>query len=185
MIAALLSYSPWKLVALYERKPTEAGDNQKFTEQTHSNNTSPAPYGADSRRLGPCRRPSGPMAHKLNGSRRTIAVDFDGVIAEYDGYKGPTVLGDPRKDVAEALLQLRSEGWKIVIHTTRGEREIALYLAQHVIAYDEINRNSDYTTGGPKPVADVYWDDRALAYSGDAQKDLALIRSFRTWSGRE
>ena len=58
------------------------------------------------------------MAHKLNNSRRTIAVDFDGVIAEYDGYKGPGVLGDPRQDVREALRELRSEGWKIIIHTT-------------------------------------------------------------------
>src|SRR5271156_2803127 len=102
------------------------------------------------------------MAYKLNGCRRTIAVDFDGVIAEYDGYKGPTVLGRPRKDVVEALRELRAEGWKIVVHTTRGEQEIGGYLAQHDIVYDEINRNSDYKTGGPKPVADLYWDDRAI-----------------------
>lgn len=125
------------------------------------------------------------MAHKLNKSRRTIAVDFDGVIAEYDGYKGRGVLGDPRQDVAQALRDLRSEGWKIVIHTTRGEQEIEGYLVRHAIAYDEINRNSDYKTEGPKPVADLYWDDRAVPYSGDARRDLGIIRSFRTWSGRE
>ena len=121
------------------------------------------------------------MAHKLNNSKRTIAVDFDGVIAEYDGYKGPGVLGEPRLDVIDALRALRAEGWKIVIHTTRGEQEIVGYLTQH----DEINRNSDYKTQGPKPVADLYWDDRAVSYSGDASKDLSLIRAFRTWSGRE
>jgi len=126
-----------------------------------------------------------PMAHKLNNSRRTIAVDFDGVIAEYDGYKGWGVLGEPRLDVLEALRELRSEGWKIVIHTTRGEHEISGYLAQHGIPFDEINRNSDYETVGPKPVADLYWDDRAVSYSGDARKDLGFIRTFKTWSGRE
>jgi adenylylsulfate kinase len=125
------------------------------------------------------------MAHKLNNSKRTIAVDFDGVIAEYDGYKGPGVLGEPRLDVIDALRTLRAEGWKIVIHTTRGEQEIVGYLAQHGIPHDEINRNSDYKTQGPKPVADLYWDDRAVSYSGDARKDLGLIRTFRTWSGRE
>jgi len=36
-----------------------------------------------------------------------------------------------------------------------------------------------------KTVADVYWDDRAFSYSGDARRDLTLIRRFRTWSGRE
>ena len=125
------------------------------------------------------------MASKLNNSRRTIAVDFDGVIADYDGYKGPGVLGAPRPDVREAMLTLRAEGWKIVIHTTRGQSEIGEYLKQHGIPHDEINSNSDYKTQGPKPVADVYWDDRAITYSGDARRDLDAIRNFRTWSGRE
>jgi len=125
------------------------------------------------------------MAYKLNNSRRTIAVDFDGVIANYDGYKGPGVLGAPRPDVQQALRVLRDEGWKIVIYTTRGEQEISAYLARHDIPYDEFNCNSDYKTPGAKPVADVYWDDRAVCYSGDAQKDLERIRNFRTWSGRE
>lgn len=125
------------------------------------------------------------MASTLNGTRRTIAVDFDGVIAEYDGWKGTGVLGAPRLDVVAALRALRGEGWKIVIFTTRGEAEISAYLSEHQIPHDEINRNSDYKTQGLKPVADVYWDDRAVRYSGNAQKDLELIRGFRTWSGRE
>lgn len=125
------------------------------------------------------------MASKANDSRRTIAVDFDGVIAEYDGYKGPGVLGEPRADVREALLLLRAEGWKIVIHTTRSNDEVGEYLRQNAIPHDEINSNSDYRTQGVKPVADVYWDDRAVRYSGDARSDIALIRAFRTWSGRE
>ncbi len=125
------------------------------------------------------------MAAGQNNLRRTIAVDFDGVVAEYDGWKGEGVLGEPRADVQEALLLLRAEGWKIVIHTTRGEHEVGEYLERNKIPFDEINRNSDYKTLGAKPVADVYWDDRAVRYSGDARKDLQMIRSFRTWSGRE
>ena len=125
------------------------------------------------------------MAYQLNNSRRTIAVDFDGVIADYDGYKGPGVLGAPRPDVREAMHTLRAEGWKIIINTTRGATEISDYLAKHDFPHDEINSNSDYKTQGPKPVADVYWDDRAVCYSGDAKRDMDLIRNFRTWSGRE
>lgn len=116
--------------------------------------------------------------------QKTIAVDFDGVIAEYDGWKGVGILGGPREDVVAALRTLHAEGWKIVIHTTRGEEEIAGYLERHEIPHHEINRNSDYTTLGGKPVADVYWDDRALCYSGNAERDLKRIRRFRTWSGR-
>ena len=134
-------------------------------------------------------RPSRSKVHsspaKSGGFCPTIAVDFDGVIAEYDGWKGRGVLGLPRKDVIEALQELHAEGWKIVIHTTRGEQEVGPYLVHHGIPHHEINRNSDYHTLGVKPVADVYWDDRAFFYSGDAQRDIARIRRFRTWSGRK
>jgi adenylylsulfate kinase len=115
---------------------------------------------------------------------QTIAVDFDGVVAEYDGWKGATVLGSPRKDVLRVLHTLRSEGWKIIIHTTRSASEISAYLVLHNIPHDEINQNSSYQNAGPKPVATVYWDDRALRYSGDALEDLKQIRSYKTWSGR-
>jgi hypothetical protein len=125
------------------------------------------------------------MASEANNSRRTIAVDFDGVIAEYDGWKGTGVLGSPRPDVVEALRLLRSEGWKIVVHTTRGSDEISDYLAVHQVPHDEINRNSDYETQGVKPVADIYWDDRAVRYTGQACLDLEFIRNFQTWSGRK
>ena len=125
------------------------------------------------------------MSSKQSGLRRTIAVDFDGVIANYDGWKGPGVLGDPREDVVKTLCELNAEGWKIIVHSTRGEEEIGGYLARHAIPYDEINRNSDYRTTGFKPVADIYWDDRSVWYSGDARNDLQRIRTFRTWNGRE
>ena len=124
------------------------------------------------------------LAGEENALPKTIAVDFDGVIAEYDGWKGVGILGEPRKDVVAALRALHTEGWKIVIHTTRGEEEISAYLTEHRVPHHEINRNSDYKTLGGKPVADVYWDDRALCYSGDAERDLKRIRRFRTWSGR-
>ncbi|WP_263385932.1 adenylyl-sulfate kinase [Granulicella arctica] len=117
--------------------------------------------------------------------RKTLAVDFDGVIADYTGWKGEGVHGLPRRDVLEALAALQREGWKIVIHTTRSETDIRNYLINHKVPYDEINRNSDYRNLGDKPVATIYWDDRALRYSGDATRDLRTIRQFATWSGRE
>jgi len=117
-------------------------------------------------------------------ARPTLAVDFDGVIADYDGWRGRKVLGKPRQDVVKALRILATEGWKIIVHTTRHPLEIIDHLQAHSVPFDEINRNSDYQNDGNKPVATVYWDDRALRYSGSAIDDLDLIRSFRTWSGR-
>jgi hydroxymethylpyrimidine pyrophosphatase-like HAD family hydrolase len=116
---------------------------------------------------------------------QTIAVDFDGVIAEYDDWKGGEACGRPRQDVIEVLHVLRSEGWKIVVYSTRGADDIRPYLEANAVPFDEINQNTSYTTGGAKPIATVYWDDRACRYSGDAHKDLLTIRSFRTWNGRK
>jgi hypothetical protein len=116
--------------------------------------------------------------------RPAIAVDFDGVIAEYEGWQGKGVLGQPRMDVVQVLHLLQQDGWKIVIHTTRSEKQIIEYLLSNKIPHDEINRNSSYENEGSKPVATIYWDDRALRYSGNAFEDLKSIRSFRTWNGR-
>lgn len=116
--------------------------------------------------------------------RKTIAVDFDGVIANYSGWIGPDDLGSPRQDVVDALGHLQAEGWKIVVHTTRGAPEIQAYLLRNGIPFEEINQNSDYVCGGQKPIATVYWDDRAIRYSGNALDDLEMIRNFRTWCDR-
>jgi hypothetical protein len=43
----------------------------------------------------------------MDGKQLTVAVDFDGVIADW---KGEAVFGAPRSDVVEALQRLRTEG---------------------------------------------------------------------------
>lgn len=121
---------------------------------------------------------------KPSTRRRTIAVDFDGVIANYDGWRGRAELGSPRPDVLKVLKQLREDGWKIIIHTTRCEEDVRSFLYKFSVEYDEVNINSDYQNLGVKPVATIYWDDRALRYSGNAYRDLMIIRGFKTWSGR-
>jgi hypothetical protein len=124
------------------------------------------------------------QTHSVTERQLSVAVDFDGVIANYEGWKGEDACGSPRKDVIEALQLLRSEGWKIIVYSSRAAEEIHSYLIKNCIPFDEINQNSSYQTGGPKPRATVYWDDRACRYSGDARQDLEIIRNFRTWNGR-
>ena len=134
--------------------------------------------------LGESSQNSASSKQESTDRRRTIAVDFDGVIANYDGWRGETVFGSPRCDVREALSSLQNEGWKIVVHTARPSSSIRHYLLHAQIPFDEINVNSDYTSQSPKPVATVYWDDRAVCYSGNAMDDLEKIREFRTWTER-
>lgn len=120
----------------------------------------------------------------MNEKQPTIAVDFDGVISDYAGWEAAGTPGQPRHDVIEALKILRDEGWKIVVYSCRPTADIAPYLVDNGVPFDEINENSSRPYGGPKPAATVYWDDRACCYSGDATKDLDKIRNFRTWNGR-
>ena len=116
-------------------------------------------------------------------SARIIAVDFDGVIANYEGWGNGTP-GPPRLDTVKALRILREEGWRIIVHSCRDESILANYLSHHEIPFDEINPGSKYAGLRGKPAANVYWDDRAHRYSGDALEDLKAIRNFRTWNGR-
>jgi len=88
-------------------------------------------------------------------------------------------------DVVQALELLRAEGWSIIVHSCRSVDLLDAYLREHGIPFDEINPGSPYCEKTGKPLASVYWDDRALKYSGNAKDDIEMIRNFRTWNGRE
>src|ERR1700733_12911466 len=124
------------------------------------------------------------MMDSMSSKQLTIAVDFDGVIADYEGWEGEGHIGQQRKDVIEALAQLRKEGWRIIVYSCRAATDIRAYLVANGVPFDEINTNSARATKGPKPSATVYWDDRAVRYSGNALADIKEIRDFRTWNGR-
>lgn len=119
--------------------------------------------------------------------RKTLAVDFDGVIADYSkGYQGPDVFGSPIEGAAEFLQKLHDEGWRIIIWTAR--EEIGLlkkYLDANKIPYDFVNENPDQSTTAKKVWADVYLDDRGLTFTGDWQKAYKEIESFESWEGRK
>jgi hydroxymethylpyrimidine pyrophosphatase-like HAD family hydrolase len=108
-------------------------------------------------------------------------VDFDGVIADYSGgYQGMGVFGDPIPGAAESLQYLSKKGWKIVIYTGRGEKGlVSAYLNRYQIPFDAINQNVEgihqAESMSPKPVADVYLDDRGISFNGSWDKALRDI----------
>lgn len=105
---------------------------------------------------------------KEHVERKTICIDFDGVIADYSqGWQGPDIFGAPMPGAAEALQHLHQNGWKVIIFTTRSNTHgLRSYLERNGIWYDEINENSDQPDGSNpgKPVADCYVDDRAVRF---------------------
>jgi len=97
-----------------------------------------------------------------------VAIDFDGTIAKYDGWKGYRHFGELIDGAKEAISVLREQGFKVIIYSTRGTIELEDYLNHNGIEYDYININPEVTTQNPgKPYADVYIDDRAFHFTGD------------------
>ena len=96
----------------------------------------------------------------------TVCVDLDGTLLSYDNWKGEEVFGDPLPGAVDAMQQFRESGWKIIIFTTRANRDlIAKALDKRGIVYDHINENPDQPgENSGKPLADVYIDDRAVRF---------------------
>lgn len=108
--------------------------------------------------------------------KKTICVDLDGVLAQYDGWKGVDHIGDPLPGAVEFVKRL-SEHAEVVIHTTRcnaqvnqpdggywsaeawalklGEK-VQTWLLAHGFGFLEVYG------GQGKPMASAYVDDRAV-----------------------
>ncbi len=106
--------------------------------------------------------------------KKTVAVDVDGVILEYDGWNGLHHLGDPIPGARNFLTALQ-ENFEVLIHTTRinsrvnkidyltPEQSIGYqvrlleeHFEEHDLPYDRI------WAGRGKPLAIAIIDDRAF-----------------------
>ncbi len=112
-----------------------------------------------------------------------IAFDFDGVIAEYHGFKGETNEERPIEEVAKSIRTLKEKGCKIIIYSTRGEDFIKKYCEKHNIPVDYINNNPKFENANDgKPVAQVYVDDKTVSYQGQKAEDLIeQILNFKSY----
>lgn len=114
---------------------------------------------------------------------KTIAFDFDGVIAKYDGFKGVEHSGDPIPSIVEAIRKLKDLGHSIIVYSTRGSNFLRDYCARHEIPVDHFNENPDKQGENPgKPIAYVYVDDRAVTYKGqDSESLVQEIINFKAY----
>lgn len=144
------------------------------------NQPGPAPPPADPD-AEPVERPSdsAPGARSAGGGggfaaeRPTICLDFDGVLARYSGFKGKQSIGDPI-DGSIAFTRQLHQTCKIVIYSGRIQSEedrdaVETWLKRHRYAFDEIH------TGGHKPRAHAYVDDRAVPCR--PQEDLDAFKN--------
>ena len=114
---------------------------------------------------------------------KTIAFDFDGVIATYSGFKGTDDIQEPIAETVKAIRILKEKGFKILIHSTRGTEFLKKYCEQFEIPFDYINRRPDKEGENPgKPIAYVYVDDRSICFKGQRAEDLVEeIDTFKAY----
>lgn len=118
---------------------------------------------------------------KKSMGKKTVAIDFDGVINSYkSGWKGPAETDEPVPGAALAINTLVDRGYKVVIYSTRagspeGKKAIARYLSD----MDVEPRVIEITD--KKPIADVYIDDRAVTFDGNWPAMLERVESFKPW----
>lgn len=109
---------------------------------------------------------------------KRICVDFDGVIARDDGWKGREHFGDPIPGAKEFLKKLKEE-YEVIIFTCRCcedamsgtekgcllANRVRSYMDEHDLPYDHIYY------GQGKPIASYYVDDRGVRCIPQIDKD--------------
>lgn len=99
--------------------------------------------------------------------KKTIAIDFDGVIHKYSkGWQNGKLYDKPVEGSLEAMLELYAKGYKIVVFTTREDTTSVrgyifkwyneLYPDQETFAFEVTNK---------KPPAIAYIDDRGIRFT--------------------
>ena len=104
----------------------------------------------------------------MNKIPYTVAVDFDGVLSKYDGWKGNNIFGKPIPEMVKTIRQLKKEGYYIIIFTTRQDTTaLRKWLKDNKVPYDDINKNRyQYLFEGSscKPFWHCYIGDRAVHF---------------------
>ena len=92
--------------------------------------------------------------------KKTVCIDLDGVLADYDHYRGKHIVGEPLPGGQEAMMTLHEKYWVVVLsaraNKPSGIEWIENWLRQHGIYFDEVTDR--------KPPAIAYVDDRAIKF---------------------
>lgn len=103
--------------------------------------------------------------NSTGGNKLTVCIDLDGVLAEYNGWKGVDNIGDPIPGAVDFVNDL-AEKYRIIIHTTRVNREINNKYTQEeldLFVQEWLTKHGFIWNGiCPKPIAVAYVDDRAV-----------------------
>jgi len=114
--------------------------------------------------------------------KKTIAIDFDGVIHMNntgDEFQPKLISDEPVPDTQFAIRQLR-KFYKVVVYSARavypeGKTAIRIWLKKYNIEVDDITYEKNPCL--------VYIDDRGLQFRGSWKQTLNDIENFKQWLG--
>ena len=114
---------------------------------------------------------------------KILALDLDGTVLHYDGFRGLDEFGEAIHGMREELEVLSEAGVQIVIWTCRQDTaELRRHLKDQQIPFDYIN---DHPWNGPddprKIHADWYVDDKNVEFNGVTERLAERILGHRPW----
>ena len=108
--------------------------------------------------------------------KRTVCVDFDGVLNEYKGYNERDLYSP--KPFVENFLEKLSEDYEVVIFTSRVNSRVESWLERNGLA-----KYVSKVTSKKVP-AIAYIDDRAIQFKGNYNEILNELEDFQPYWDR-
>lgn len=106
--------------------------------------------------------------------KKTIAIDLDGVLDNYNGKYDENIFSEIKDGAKEFIIEL-SKNYKLILFTTRNSKQAKEWLLKNKID----KYFSDVTN--IKPLAYIYIDDRALKFDGDYNQTLSEIKNYKVY----
>ncbi len=106
--------------------------------------------------------------------RRTISIDLDGVLNEYNGKFNELEIPSPSVGCKEFLSELNKR-YNIIIFTVRN-----INLVQNWLKENQLEKYISEVTNIKKPCY-IYIDDRAICYKGNFKQTINEINNFEVF----
>lgn len=112
-----------------------------------------------------------------------LALDVDGTLLHYDGFKGRDEFGEAVQGMIEELNILKENKWVIVIWTCRPDTPaLREHLKAQDVPFDYVNEHPWNGPDDPRKIhADVYADDKNVEFSGIATGFADRVMSHKPW----
>lgn len=107
--------------------------------------------------------------------KKTICVDFDEVLNEYDGYEEGN-LGEPLTGSKEFIKELRKK-YKVVILTSRPKEQVIDWLNDNGFPSMKVTNR--------KIPAVAYIDNRAIQFNGNYKEVISQLKNFEPYWAKE